>query len=434
MKGRLRWEVAAVVLAGLGACARAPGASASDPGPWLIFDIANSVYTTNPGGNFVVEVKCAAQREIVYRAVWGAQQGVWLPQAVNLRAYSGQSVKLRLQTIAAYAYSNACFLQWGRPRVVVGPLDGSAPQELVADLAERFRLGEDCRRYIHDAEASGPLKTDEYDFTGGYMDCGQAAPWAEPALFGHPFCYGYHSWAGYEFDVTLPPRPPVARALGEPARAAVGAEDPDGPIQVYTWEQQVYRGDEGGFAAFDPAAMRLETVMPRTEAGLGYAFAGFETGDQTTLWLALETDDYVPWGQAYGEMGDNRFAGVVLDYHTPHGYSRRVWLHLASMKPQHPERRCERRAPTWHMDLARPNRCLEVNWEQLHDDLPPGSPPVASGDGRYGPGRAQTVGLDLRRWAPADWDGRLWFGAGLQDAGSGRRLSVTVLGRPETPR
>ena len=124
-------------------------------------------------------------------------------------------------------------------------------------------------------------------------------------------------------------------------------------------------------------------------------------------------------------MADNRFAGIVLDYHTPNGYSRRVWLHLAVMKPEHPERRCERRAPTWQMDLSRPNRVLEANWEQLHDDLPPGSPPGQQ------PG-AQVVGLDLHKWAPEDWDGRLWFGAGLQDAGSGRRLVVTVLDRRAT--
>jgi hypothetical protein len=421
VRARAWWATAAAALACLGACLRAPAAPASDPGPWLIFDVANSVYTTNPGGNFVVEVKSAGQREIVYRAVWGAQQGVWLPQAVNLRAYAGQSVKLRLQTIAAYCYSNACFLQWGRPRVVLGPLDAATPPQLLADLTEAFRLGRDCRRYILDAEASGPLKTADYDFTGGYFDGGQAGPWSEPALFGHPFCFGFHGWAGYEFDVTLPPRPdtpPPAAAAAPPPPF----EDRGAAIPVFTWEQQVYRGAEGGFAAFDPAAMRLETVMPRTEAGLGYAFAGFETRDCDTLWLALETDRYERWAQAYGEMGDNGFAGVVLDYHTPRGYSRRVWLHLPAMKPAHPELRCERRAPTWHMDLSRPSRILEANWEQRHADLPPGSPPGEEPATRI-------VGLDLRQWAPEGWDGRFWLGVGLQDAGSGRRLSATILDR-----
>lgn len=423
------WATGAALLACLGLHAPAAGAPASDPGPWLIFDIANSAHTANLGGNFVVEVKCAAKREIVYRTVWGAQQGVWLPQAVNLKAYAGRDVKLRLQTIAAYYYSNACFLLWGRPRIVVGPLDASAPLPVVADLTESFRTGKSCRRYVHDAEKSGPLKTTEYDFTGGYYGYGEAGPWAEPALFGHPFCYGYHSWAGYEFDVTLPPRPATIPVAEETA-ATSPVEDLGSVIPILTWDQQVYRGAEGGVAAFDPATMRLEVVMPRSEAGIGYAFAGFETRGCESLWLRLETGRYRPWPLPYGEMAANRFAGVVLDYHTPHGYSRRVWLHMAAMKPEHPERRCERRAPTWHMDLSRPSRVLEANWEQLHDDLPPGVPPAAGADAAPpGLGGAQIVGLDFHRWAPPDWDGRLWWGAGLQDAGSASRLAVSVLDR-----
>ena len=387
-------------------------AKSSDPGPWLIFDVAKSVYATeNQGGNFVVEIRHGGEREIVYRTVWGAEAGVWLPQAVNLGRFAGQKVQVRLQTIAAYAFSAACFLVWGRPRIVTGALDAPTPPTLVTDLTENFRLGKDCRRYVFDAEKSGPLKTAEYDFTGGYFDCGQAGPWSEPALFGHPFCFGFHSWAGYEFDVTLPPRPTVepvrANETPAPTRVDLGRE-----IPILTWEQQVYRGAEGGQARFAPALMRLETRMPRHDQGLGYAFVGFETTGCDTLWIRPECDQYAPWA-GYGEMDQNRFVGVVLDYHTPQGYARRVWLHYPPVRPEHPERRCERRAPTWHMDLARPRRVLEVNWEQQHDNLPPG----------------QIVGLDLAKWAPPDWDGRMWFGTGIQDAGSQRTFAVTVLDR-----
>jgi len=412
--------------------AQAAPAPANDPGPWLVFDIANSSYTTNQGGNFVVEVKCEEKREIVYRGVWGAEPGVWLPQAVNLAAHAGLSVKLRLQTIAAYYYSNACFLFWGRPRVVVGPLDGPAPPVLVADLTESFRLGKDCRRYVHDAERSGPLKTDQYDFTGGYYGYGQAGPWAEPALFGHPFCYGFQSWAGYEFDVTLPARPDSGAAGTAPAAAPPGVlgGGSDRPMPVLAWEQQVYRAAEGGFARFDPVTMRLEARMPHTEQGFGYAFAGFEARGSHALWLRLEFDRYEPWA-GYGEMGNNRFVGVVLDYHTPGGYARRVWLHYPPIKPAHPEWRCERRAPTWHLDLLRPRRVLEVNWEQLHAELPRGTPQLAlrneGGSDASGVPPDQIVGLDLPGWAPPDWDGRFWFGIGLQDAGSDRRFAATVL-------
>jgi hypothetical protein len=190
--------------------------------------------------------------------------------------------------------------------------------------------------------------------------------------------------------------------------------------------------------------------MPHTPQGFGYAFAGLETRivpmrqGCETLRLRSEYDDYQAWA-GYGEMEDDRFVGVVVDYHTAAGYGRRVWLHYpwrrdgALAKPAHPERRCERRAPTWHMDLSRPSRVREANWEQLHTDLPLGTPVVAAGrqagsaDSPPQPAGlsrfAQTVGLDLRQWAPPDWDGRFWFGIGLQDAGSDRTFAAAILDR-----
>lgn len=407
------WRCAALALL-LCRGAAAAGRPASDPGPWLVFDIAKSVYATaNQGGNFVVEVVHAGGRDIVYRAVWGAEAGIWLPQAVNLSRYAGQMVRLRLQTIAAYHFPSACFLFWGRPRLVVGALDGASPPLAVEDLAEEFGLGTKGTHYLVDPDHSAPLKTDQYDLSGGYYGYAQAGPWAEPALFGHPFCFGFQGWAGYEFEVTVPARPTLTPRVPTASPPALPPPADRGPvIPIFTWDQQVYRGAEGGHAAFDPEDLRLRVRMPRTEAGFGYAFAGFESTGCDTLWLRLEFDQYQPW-TGYGEMTQNRFAGVVLDYHTQRGYARRVWLHHASTKPERPAERCERRAPTWHMDLSRPRRALEVDWEQVHTDLPPGV----------------VVGLDLAHWAPADWDGRFWLGLGVQDVGSERALTATVLAR-----
>ncbi len=264
---------------------------AADPGPWLVFDISKSVYSTaNQGGNFVVEVAHADGREIVYRAVWGAEAGVWLPQAVNLSRYAGKTVKLRLQTIAAYHFSAACFLFWGRPRLVVGALAGPLPPREIEDLTEEFRCGAKGTHYLVDPENSAPLKTDQYDLSNGYFGYAQAGPWAEPALFGHPFCFGYQSWAGFEFEVTVPARPPAApeRPLALPPPPV----DRGPVIPIFTWDQQVYRGVEGGYAVCDPEALRLSVQMPRTGAGggFGYPFAGLERTGWGTVWLRLEFD------------------------------------------------------------------------------------------------------------------------------------------------
>jgi hypothetical protein len=300
------------------AAGKAATSPAADPGPWLVFDIAKSIYATeNQGGNFVIEVVNPAGRETVYRAVWGAESGLWLPQAVNMSRFAGERVKLRLQTIAAYYYSAACFLYWGRPHVVVGALEGSAPPVETADLTEMLRRGAGARHYLVDPDHSAPLKTAEYDLSAGYVDFGSAGPWAKPAIFGH--------------------RPPTASQPATAAEAArvVRVVDRGPAIPIFTWDQQVYRAAPGAQAAFDPEALSLSVRMPRTDQGFGYAFAGFEATGCDTVWLRMGLDAYGRWA-GYGEMTQNRFAGVVLDYYTPRGYARRVWLHHPPAKPEPP--------------------------------------------------------------------------------------------------
>lgn len=389
---------------------RAPADPASDPGPWLIFDVAKSAYAaSNQGGAFVVEIADGDQRQVVHRVIWGAETGVWLPQAVNLSDYAGHTVKLRLETVAAYYLGRECQLFWGRPQIVVGPLNQPQTLQVATDLTELCRLGQNCRAWIRDPDNSLPLQQNSWKYTGRYFDFGNAGPYVLPAIYDPPYTRGTNAWAGFEFNVTIPPRPEAHGPAAGAVQARPAADLRHVEPAVLYWDEEVYHGAPAGLARVDLDRMQLQVRMPQTNNGYGYAFAGLEAIGCTSLDLGMRYDQYTPW-KAYGNLVDNRFAGLVLDFHTARGYTRRVWLHYPPMRPAHPEQRSERRAPIWQMVLSRLQRVNEVNWEQVHGPLPAGT----------------RVHLDLQQFAPRDWDGRFWLGAGVQDAGSGCGLEVSI--------
>jgi hypothetical protein len=104
-----------------------------------------------------------------------------------------------------------------------------------------------------------------------------------------------------------------------------------------------------------------------------------------------------PWNQSTGY-----FAGIVVDYHTPAGYAKRVHL---SAGVRHPE-------------------CTSAN---------PDYGKAAVADEAYELGKSlietpeTTFALDLARYAPADWDGRIWFSVGSDWVASDRRLTAELL-------
>ena len=87
--------------------------------------------------------------------------------------------------------------------------------------------------------------------------------------------------------------------------------------------------------------------------------------------------------------------GFIVDYHTPGGYSKRVFLGLG----------------------LRPGREFSDGplWGKA-------GPPDETTD----LGRAASYEIDLTRWAPSTWDGRCWFTIYMQNAGPGRSLNATV--------
>jgi hypothetical protein len=150
---------------------------------------------------------------------------------------------------------------------------------------------------------------------------------------------------------------------------------------------------------------------PRTR--YGYAFGGLELEGARVLDLKVENTFHDAWTlypsrHAYHPEWDVVFTGMMADYHTPAGYRKRVALSLGMM---HPYRQASR--PDWGAG-HKPDDFIN-----LADAVSAGS--------------EMTLSIDLARWAPDDWDGRVWLIAGSDTVMPDRRVLVTITGAAPTP-
>ena len=96
------------------------------------------------------------------------------------------------------------------------------------------------------------------------------------------------------------------------------------------------------------------------------------------------------------------FAGLMVDYHSQQGYAKRVALSLGLL-----DMKRGAKSPEWG-SKRRPDQFVELR--KLIDE-----------------GNDAEITLDLARYAPKAWDGRVWFTVGVEWVAPGRRLLVTVL-------
>ena len=150
---------------------------------------------------------------------------------------------------------------------------------------------------------------------------------------------------------------------------------------------------------------------PRTR--YGYAFGGLELEGARVLDLKVQNTFHDAWTlypsrHAYHPEWDVVFAGLMVDYHTAAGYRKRVALSLGMMQPSR--------------QASRPD------WGAGHkpDDFINLADAVSAGS-------EMALSLDLARWAPDDWDGRVWLIAGADTVMPDRRLLVTITGAAATP-
>lgn len=166
----------------------------------------------------------------------------------------------------------------------------------------------------------------------------------------------------------------------------------------------------GLIAEVDADSLTLHAGTTRKIADyMGAAFAGFELEGARCIKLRLENTFH----NAYSARARGRhapmykrqtrlFAGLMLHYHTPRGYTKKVALAAGVIAPK-----CSSPFPTY-AERRRPDQTIDLG------DI-------------VNRGPATDLALDLTRYAPTDWDGKLWLSAGSDWVAANRRLTARIV-------
>jgi len=151
-------------------------------------------------------------------------------------------------------------------------------------------------------------------------------------------------------------------------------------------------------------------MMPRGPV-TGGAVAAIELGNVSTIEVTCEELGVRP--------GREAVLGFILDYHTPGGYVKRVFLRFDENYPRNTFLQAAGvQTIPWGDEAgfgsARPDR------------LPKRTSGKASQDTLARLAQAPKYTLVLRKWAPRNWDGRVWFMGYMKDAGPGYNLRCQI--------
>ena len=161
------------------------------------------------------------------------------------------------------------------------------------------------------------------------------------------------------------------------------------PFRVLDRKTETYQKDGADVAQEENGSFLVSTAGAVGVAAVGYELEGARR-------LAVDANVVGPL-QPYDE---NSFAGVFVDYHTPAGYSKRVAISLGL----HNKSRLTG-GPDWGK-LVPPEQYVEMTSAELKE-------------------------LELGDWAPADWDGRVWFSVVLQNSGPATSIEGRLI-MPQT--
>ncbi len=208
-----------------------------------------------------------------------------------------------------------------------------------------------------------------------------------------------------------PPFMPGRREIVEVNRTIQGVSVLRSAVLTTTTERGCFQPDLPALMArVDPDELTIEAGTTRKiDAGArGAAFGGLEIDDLRRVQLRLANTFYNAFhyrGRGFHvppKPYSGNFAGIVVDYHTPEGYTKRVRFAVGVMHPQ-----CTSTYPDYGTGaIADEARDLGASLIEV---------PEAG------------VALDLQPFAPADWDGRVWLSVGSDWVASDRRLTLQIL-------
>ena len=144
----------------------------------------------------------------------------------------------------------------------------------------------------------------------------------------------------------------------------------------------------------------------------GYSMAGLEIEKVKVLQLHVRNTFFRRWSNYERETrrpGNPRaFAGLIVDYHTPRGYTKRVALGMGLLQPS------TKATQPLYGKKTKPDAFVRLK-DYIH----------LSKEAKFS--------LDLRRWAPTGWDGRIWISAAVNGGVmGGRKLFVTIIGNGDS--
>jgi len=157
-------------------------------------------------------------------------------------------------------------------------------------------------------------------------------------------------------------------------------------------------------AKLDIDKLTAQCGLPETsESQWGYGFAGLEVRGAKRISVDLRHNFFEPHRDGFELSRDcpDSFVGIVVDYHTSKGYTHRVALGLGIMETPRPVA-----TPHWGKS-AQPDRCVDFSQTILEKPR-------------------DKLTVDLAKFAPADWDGRVWFGVGVDTVRLGLKLDATI--------
>ncbi len=423
-------------------------------GPWLVYDYSLGMgmgtgYKNVGGARFEVWVSDGGPFQRLWRAEYG-RINRWNPNAVNLAAYAGKKVRIRLQTEQIDHRICQDMPFWGNPRVVTGQFTSAEPLREICNLAMTppTRMG----GLLADGTIV-PLAEKAQDFgyqsgvtlvTPGMVNRKHAimvyagdkyitvSGKSQPGVYmGYDMSWEYGKYGGEfgdkpyigampppvfaEWEVELPAVPAPAKAVTPPATGAqeLTAAKRFTPTEllVLSSREDKYKYQTGLIAECDAQDLAMRVNMG--SASSGWAFTGQETMlGQAPLKLKIAKSG------AFAAGRENGFAGLVVDYHTARGYQKRLLFGLGAGSAE----RSDLRPADWYLDEASFGLLQRLGWQQEFLDL----------QDKVGPDGL--LELPVARYAPADWDGRIWLGAGVQNQPAGAGLQAKVVNlRPCQP-
>ena len=121
----------------------------------------------------------------------------------------------------------------------------------------------------------------------------------------------------------------------------------------------------------------------------GYGFASAEMEGIKNIIVEVQTKGN------FKHYDANSFAGFIIDYSTQQGYSHRVMLGIGMLDNNR-----------WHHDYYADLKPVNVQYLDL--------------------GSQKCYKLELGKWAPNGWDGKIWFTTAIQNTGAGTFIKAQL--------